>query len=215
MQTSVTLELLRPFAGASVLDVGGGHAQLAQPLAARGFGVTVLGSDPACAARLRPLLDAGRAGFEVGDLLRLPYADASFDVVLSFRLLPHLDEWRALVAELCRVARRAVIVDYPSRRSANAFADALFSAKQSVEGNTRPFLVFRDSEVSRAFEAAGYRVSGRRREYFVPMALHRALGSGRVSRGLETACAGLGLRAAFGSPVILRAEPAAAPAGAA
>lgn len=193
-----------------MLDVGGGHAQLAEPLAARGFAIEILGSDPACAARLRPLLDAGRARFEVGDLLRLPYADASFDVVLSFRLLPHLDAWRAFVAELCRVARRAVIVDYPSRRSLNAFAEAFFSAKQGVEGNTRPFLVFRDAEVARAFETAGYRASGRRREYFVPMALHRALGSGPASRGLEAACAGLGLRAAFGSPVILRAEPASA-----
>jgi SAM-dependent methyltransferase len=175
----------------------------------------VLGSDPACAARLRPLLDAGRARFEVGDLLRLPYADASFDVALSFRLLPHLDEWRSLVAELCRVARRAVIVDYPSRRSANAFAEAFFSAKQGVEGNTRPFLVFRDADVTRAFAAAGFAPSGRRREYFVPMALHRALGSAGASRGLEALCAAFGLRAAFGSPVILRAEPAAARAQAA
>jgi len=209
VQTRATLELLEPFRGGSVLDVGGGHAQLAGPLAAAGFDVTVLGSQAVCAERLRPLLDAGKARFQAGDLLRAPFADKSFDVAMSFRLLPHLEVWRALVAELARLARRAVIVDYPTTRSLNAFADAFFGAKKRVEGNTRPFLVFGDADVADAFRSSGWSVTGARRQFFFPMAMHRAFSSRPLSSALERVAGALGLRRAMGSPVVLRAEPRA------
>ncbi|HEX9203914.1 MAG TPA: class I SAM-dependent methyltransferase, partial [Vicinamibacteria bacterium] len=41
VQARTALELLRPWPGASVLDVGGGHAQIAGPLADAGHAVTV------------------------------------------------------------------------------------------------------------------------------------------------------------------------------
>ena len=207
VQTRLTLELLAPDHGCSVLDVGGGHGQLAAPLAAAGYDVTVLGSADVCAERVRSLLDAGRVRFRSGDLLRAPFPDKSFDLVVAYRLLSHVDEWRALVGELCRLARRAVVVDYPTQRSVNAFANALFGIKKGVEGNTRPFLVFRDAELDQAVAAAGFRVTARRPEFFWPMALHRALHAAPLSRGLEGLATALGLTAGFGSPVIARAEP--------
>lgn len=206
-QARLVLELLAGFRGASVLDVGGGHGQLAGPLADAGFAVTVLGSDPVCVERVRALADAGRVRFETGDLLKTPFADKSFEVVLAFRLLPHVLSWRSLVAELGRLARRAVIVDYATTRSVNSLAGGLFEAKKTLEGNTRPFLVFRDGEVAAAFAAAGFRVTAASRQFFLPMALHRAAGSGGLSRTLEAAAGALGLVRVLGSPVILRAEP--------
>jgi len=206
-QTRLVLQLLADHPGASVLDVGGGHGQLAGPLSEAGFAVTVLGSAPVCAERLRSLVDAGRVRFETGDLLKTPFGDKSFDVVLAFRLLPHVVAWRALVAELCRVARRAVIVDYATAKSVNALAGAGFEAKRSVEGNTRPFLVLGDGDVADAFATAGFAVSAAERQFFWPMALHRALGSAGLSRTLEAAAGALGLTRALGSPVILHAEP--------
>ena len=106
-----------------------------------------------------------------------------------------------------RLAGRAVLVDYPTRRSLNAAAAPLFAAKKGVEGDTRPFTVFRDAEVTAAFAAGGFRPTARRPEFFVPMALHRALKAAPVSRAMERAARGLGLVRALGSPVILRAEP--------
>lgn len=209
VQTRLVLGLLADYPGATVLDVGGGHGQLAAPLAAAGHDVTVLGSADVCAERLRPLLDAGRARFRSGELLQAPFGDSSFDVVLAFRLLPHVADWRALLAELARLARRAVIVDYPTRRSANALAPALFGVKRSVERNTRPFLVFRDAELEQGLRAAGLRLARRRPEFLFPMALHRALSLLPLSRGLEAAAGALGLTAAFGSPVVVEAVHAA------
>jgi len=205
-QARATLDLLRPWPGTRVLDVGGGHAQLTGPLVEAGHEVTVYGSSPLCARRVRPWTGRGLARFVSGDLLRTPFRDRAFDVVISYRLLPHVAAWRELVAELCRVAGRAVLVDYPTSRSVNAVSGALFGMKQRVEGNARPFTVFRDAEVEAAFAAAGFDPTGRRPQFLLPMALHRALGSGGLSRALESGAAALGLTRLLGSPVILRAE---------
>jgi 2-polyprenyl-3-methyl-5-hydroxy-6-metoxy-1,4-benzoquinol methylase len=205
-QARATLDLLAPFAGASVLEVGGGHGQLAGHVAGAGHALTVFGSDPSCIERVKPLVDAGRVRFESGELLALPHADRAFDVVMAFRLLPHVRRWPQLVSELARVARRAVIVDYPTTRSVNVASSALFGMKKGVEGDTRPFHVFRDAELAEAFSSHGLRESGRRPQFFFPMALHRALRIAALSRALEGLALATGLVGAFGSPVVLRLE---------
>jgi len=205
-QAEATLELLRRFPAASVLDVGGGHGQVTGPLVEAGYGVTVLGSHASCEERVRPWTGTGRVRFVTGDLLAPPLPDRSHDVVLSYRLLPHVARWPELVATLCRLARSAVVVDYPTRRSVNAAADLLFGLKKGVEGDTRPFTVLSDAEVERAFAAHGFTPTGRRPQFLFPMALHRGLGSAALTRGLEGAASALGLTRALGSPVILRLE---------
>jgi 2-polyprenyl-3-methyl-5-hydroxy-6-metoxy-1,4-benzoquinol methylase len=205
-QARHTLALLAPWPRARILDVGGGHAQLTGPLVEASYDVTVYASSDACAARLRPWLDDGRARFKVGSLDRLAAADLGYDVVISYRLLPHVGRWRELVAELCRVAAAAVLVDYPTRRSLNAVAGPLFAAKRGVEGNTRPFAVFADRDVRAAFLDRGFAPTAREPEFVLPMALHRAVGRAGLSRAAEGAASWLGLRKAVGSPVILRAE---------
>jgi 2-polyprenyl-3-methyl-5-hydroxy-6-metoxy-1,4-benzoquinol methylase len=203
----VTLSLLHDLPHAHVLDVGGGHGQLAGPLLDAGHELTVLGSDPSCEARVRELTAAGRARFVAADLLEPGLPDRSFDVVLAFRLLPHVVRWPELVATLARLARRAVIVDYPTRRSVNAIADLLFALKQGVERDTRPFTVFRDVELERAFAASGFRRTARRPQFLFPMALHRATGSAALARVLESSARAVGLTGLLGSPVIARFEP--------
>lgn len=206
VQGQATLDLLRPFPGARVIDVGGGHGQLAGPLAQAGHDVTVIGSSEACRVRVQPLVDSGAVRFQAADLLALPFGPRAFDVALAFRLLPHVAHWRALLAELCRVAARAVIVDYPSRRSVNAVAAPLFGMKKRVEGDTRPFAVFADAEVADAFAAQRFRVAERRAQFAAPMALHRALRMVTVSRALERAARAAGVTSRLGSPVIVRAD---------
>jgi hypothetical protein len=144
--------------------------------------------------------------FASGDLLALPFSDRSFDVVTAFRLLPHVSRWQDLVAELARVARSAVVIDYPTRRSVNAVSELFFGLKKGIEGDTRPFRVFGDGEIRQAFAAARFAPSARRPQFFLPMALHRGVGSVSLSRALEGAADATGLTRALGSPVILRLD---------
>lgn len=209
VQARATLDLLAPWPRATVLDVGGGHGQVTGPLVGSGYGVTLYGSPGSSDERVRAFMEDGRVRFTTGDLLKAPFPDRAFDVVISYRLLPHVHRWPELVAELSRLAARAVLVDYPTTRSVNAAADALFGLKKGVEGNTRPFTVFKDADIEAAFAASGFRVTGRRPQFLFPMAMHRGLRSAGLARALEGAARALGGTGTWGSPVILRLERAA------
>lgn len=188
--------------GASVLEVGGGHGQVTGALIRDGHSVTVLGSDASCRRRIQPWCERGECQFMTGNLLDLPYSGEAFDVVVSLRLLPHMEAWPRLISELARVAKYAVIVDYPTLRSLNCLTPALFSAKRSLEGNTRPYRLFRQRELLAAFERQGFALREREPQFVLPMVLHRVGKLPQASAAVERFCAGLGLRGTFGSPVI-------------
>jgi ubiquinone/menaquinone biosynthesis C-methylase UbiE len=206
-QAAFTLKLLRELpVGASILDVGGGHAQIAPPLIAAGYDVTVVGSDSSCATRLRPSIDSGRCRFEVANLLALPFPDQSFDAVVCFRLLPHSVSWNDLISELCRVAHRSVVLDYPSIRSVNILSSRMFTLKRAIELNTREFMLFTPSEIHQAFADRGFRVRKERPQFLLPMVLHRWADRSALSKLAEAPGRLLGLTRWFGSPIIVRAD---------
>ncbi len=202
IQEMIVLNLLRKLSAKTVLDVGGGHGQLAEPLCREGFQVTVAASAPVCRQRITALLNSGQCRFQAGDLLALPFADRSFDAVLCFRLVMHCTKWPLLIQELCRVARWAVIVDYPTSQSLNRLAPSLFATKKKLEGNTRPFRLFRHAEIEHEFRQHGFQTSQRIGQFMLPMLLHRMLKCQPLSATLETALRQLGLSRRWGSPVI-------------
>jgi len=193
-------------AGAKILDVGGGHGQLAGPLCREGYPVLVIGSAPSCRHRIADLVDSGACGFEVGNVIALPYEDKSFDAVVSVRMLTHCGQWEQLVAEMCRVSRGPVITDYPTRQSLNAAAPALFKAKKKYEKNTREWKLFRHREVADAFASVGFGESGRYAQFFLPMVVHRALKCRTLSALAEGCSRLMGLTRLWGTPVIVRME---------
>ncbi len=205
IQETIVLGMLRQSGVTTVLDVGGGHGQLAVPLGREGFAVTVVGSADACSRRLNSLIDSGVCRFQVANLLQLPYPPKSFDAVVCFRLATHCDRWQVLLAELCRVARSAVIMDYPTSQSVNFAAGTLFGVKKHLEGNTRTFKLFRHDEIESFFLANGFKIEAREGQFFLPMVLHRKLKSRRLSAWLEDKCKHYGLTRKWGSPVIIKA----------
>ncbi|HEV8686705.1 MAG TPA: class I SAM-dependent methyltransferase [Gaiellaceae bacterium] len=110
--------------GRSVLVVCAGSGMDAEFLARSGACVTTV--DISHGAATRTLERARRAGFDlvplVADVERLPFVDASFDVVYVHDGLHHLDRPERGLEEMTRVARHAVCVTEPARAAVTAAA---------------------------------------------------------------------------------------------
>jgi SAM-dependent methyltransferase len=105
--------------GTTVLDVGCCFGFLALLIAERSPRLRVVGADlaPAAAALAGRVAreQASRARFAAADLLALPAADEAVDTVLAVHVLEHLPAAATgpALAQLCRVARRRVVVAVP------------------------------------------------------------------------------------------------------
>ena len=206
VQEKITFDFLSSSKTGTILDVGGGHGQLAGPLVKEGWDVTVLGSDESCKTRIAPLLHSDRCRFHVGNLVQLPYPAESFDHVVCFRFVSHCGVWPQLLRELCRVAKHSVIIDYPPILSWNFLTPLLFQLKKKLEGNTRTYTLFKHSEVEEIFREKGFSNISRRGQFFLPMVVHRKLQCPEKSEKLESFFRRSGLSDFFGSPTILQAK---------
>lgn len=205
VQEKITLGLLEDTPGVPILDVGGGHGQLAIPLCRNNFSISVLGSSESCRKRISGIVDTGKCTFTVGNVTALPFPDRSFDTVISFRLLTHCEQWPKLISELCRVARHSVIVDYPTSQSLNRIAPFLFKAKKKLEGDTRRWTLFKHDDVLREFVKHDFALKTKTAQFFLPLVLHRTLKCRALSVLLESLCTTVGLTHLWGSPIILKA----------
>ncbi|MGH6921517.1 MAG: glycosyltransferase [Geminicoccaceae bacterium] len=207
-------DVARP--GGRVLDVGGGHAQLTRLLLALGFEVWVQGSAASCAERLRPLMDEaeGRLHFVTSSLWALPFPDRAFDLVVGIRLLAHVARWQALLAEMARVCGQCLLLEYAPIMSANAFEPLLFPLKRRLEGNTRRFRCYSMGQMSHVLHDLGFVDVTQRKQFLMPMVIHRSLRRPGLSRRVEAWCGGLGLTGLLGNPALLlakRPRPSAKP----
>jgi ubiquinone/menaquinone biosynthesis C-methylase UbiE len=103
----------------TVLDAGCGQGVLAISLAEEGR--RVVGVDISAPNIDRARIEAGRRGldasrlqFAIGDAEALPFGDRSFDVVVSSHVLEHLPCFDKGFEELCRVARKRIIIALPT-----------------------------------------------------------------------------------------------------
>lgn len=201
-------QLLAGVVHGAILDVGGGHGQITPALLSDGYTVTVTGSAPECAARIKNSEQGSSVTFVVGDLVNLPFESGAFDTVICLRLVPHCTAWRKLISELCRVVKGRVIIDYPTSQSVNCISPALFGAKKAVEKNTRPYTLFTHAEIKEAFEECGFVQRARIGQFVFPMVVHRMINSPMISGLVEGVCGTVGLSTLFGSPVLASFERA-------
>jgi ubiquinone/menaquinone biosynthesis C-methylase UbiE len=206
VQSQTVRRIIADMTPGTVLDVGGGHGQLVDDLGGLGWRVTVLGSDAQCERNLRELHGKRDCEFVGGDLLDMPFADGQFDLVISVRLISHVAAWQRLLREFCRVARRSVVIDYPSVKGINSLTPLLFGMKKAFEGNTRTYSSFARADIDAVLAAASFETAREIKQFFLPMVLHRAMHAAAPVRWAEGVSRGLGLTALFGSPVVLRAD---------
>ena len=104
-------------AGRDVLDAACGEGYGAALLAQRARSVTGLDIDGPTIAAARAKYAMPALRFETGSVTAMPFADASFDCVVSFETLEHLAEQEAMLAEMRRVLRPhgVLIISTPNR----------------------------------------------------------------------------------------------------
>ena len=207
-QAALLREYAGPDGGGAVLDVGTGTGRAALVLAAAGASVTAIDASAEMLRVARARAEARQAAvrFALGDAHHLEFDSRTFDTVVSLRVLMHTPNWRQCVAEACRVARRRVIVDYPAACSAAALQAAGRHLAHRCGARTEPYRVFSDAAIRDAFAAHGFRLVRQHRQFVLPIALHKALGSRGASERIERVLAAVGLLGLAGSPVTVLAE---------
>lgn len=207
-QEEAVVSFLSPLEGRRILDVGTGTGRAAIALARRGAQVTgVDASQEMLQVAERRALDAGvHVSFVRGDVHHLQFADRSVDDVVCLRVLMHTPDWRRSLAELCRVADRRIVIDYPSRRSFAAVQSLARKAASRFVSGVEAYRVMSPRAISAALEACGFRVVQQHRLFVLPIAFHKKIGSARFTRAVEASLARLGLLRAFGSPITFVAE---------
>src|SRR5206468_4069280 len=77
-----------------------------------------------------------------GDAHELRFDDRSFDVAVSLRVLMHAPDWGRCLSELCRVADRSVIFDYPSATSLALLESIVRRLRAATGMRTEAYRVF-------------------------------------------------------------------------
>jgi ubiquinone/menaquinone biosynthesis C-methylase UbiE len=207
-QRQILHDALGPLAGRHIVDVGTGTGRAAIGLA--GEGAIVTGLDASAEMLRVAATRAAEAGtavtFGVADAHALPLPDRSVDAAVSLRVLMHAIDWRRCVAELCRVARWRVVVDFPAAASFAALESGGRRVARALGRPVEAYRVIAERDVIAVFQAHGFGLIHTRRQFVLPIAVHKIVGSLAVTQGLEKSLAAVGLLRALGSPVTMVAE---------
>jgi 2-polyprenyl-6-hydroxyphenyl methylase/3-demethylubiquinone-9 3-methyltransferase len=155
------------WADRDVLDLGCAGGFMAEAMALRGARVT--GIDPAGeaigAARRHAEASELDIRYDVGVGERLPYADASFDIVVCVDVLEHVADLRAVIGEVARVLRPGgkFLYDTINRNALSRFV--VVSLAENVlrilpRGTHDPSMFIVPRELEAEFELAGLAPGG-------------------------------------------------------
>jgi SAM-dependent methyltransferase len=190
-----------------VIDVGG-SPDAAQLFAEYGHNVVVQGDADDSLLRFPELARQfpERVRARVGPLSRVPAADGEFDLAISFNTIGHVADWRALLAELCRVSRRWVAIEFAAESRARRIARAMLPrgrrGASAADGAHEVPAALVEAELARQ----GFHPVAAERQCVLPIALHRMLGRPDLSGSMERVLARAGLAEYLGNPVMLLAE---------
>ncbi len=197
--------LANPVAGRRILDVGVGTGRLAVPLACDGARVVGIDASPlmlGCASEKSSPEIEGRLALLTGDAHHLPFTDRSFDSVVCLRVLMHVVDWKGVLAELCRVAERNLVLDVPPQAS---FARLDPLLKRLFRHDEQVYRTFSLRAIKRELIRNGFEVRETHREYVLPIAFHRKLRRLGASQAIERVLGAIGLRRLMGAPATIHA----------
>jgi len=188
------------------IELGGGHGQLVSILEKAGCDIIEYSSNANCHIMLTQRHPEVELQNVTGDMLALPFADQSADLVIFVRLISHIENWPELIAESCRISRKTVVFDYPSLFSMNVFTPLIFCLKKGIEKNTRTYMSFSKRQLKTELAKHGFKITTHAPQFILPMFIHRALNGAGFLQVTEKLFRVTRITSLFGSPVILRAD---------
>lgn len=207
-EEQILLDFVGDLKGKTVLDVGTGTGRVALSLASHDAQVTGVdaSSEMLKVARTRLATAKMDVTFLPSDAHSLAFPDQSFDIAVSMRMLMHTVDWQRCLGELCRVSRRHVVFDYPPTWSAPALQAGMRKMAKLAGRNVETYRVISTAVVRSVLRAHGFDIVKLHRQFVLPIAFHKLIGSRASTQGIEKIFAAIGLLHAFGAPVTIAAE---------
>ena len=114
---------------------------------------------------------------------RMP--DRSFDAVVCLRMLMHVPDWRKALSELCRVSRERLVFDYPAVGSMASLQVMWRRIASAMGSNVEAYRVFSAGDIARELDRHAFRIVSAHKQFVLPIALHKTIGSAGLTRGVE------------------------------
>lgn len=208
LQERVLIDFVGDVRHCTVLDVGTGTGRAALAIARCGAKVTGVdaSSEMLKVAKAHAEETRLQVTFLPGDAHALDFPDQSFDVAVSLRMLMHTPDWRRCLGELCRVSRRRIVFDFPPLVSAAALQVLMRRLAQILGRTVEAYHVIGTKAVQSVLLEHGFKVVNMNRQFVLPVAFHKMVGSRRFTEGTEKMLVALGLLRLMGSPVTIVAE---------
>jgi ubiquinone/menaquinone biosynthesis methyltransferase len=146
------VSMARVEAGTAVLDAACGTGDIAFEAAARGARVVGLDVTPGMLrlARQRPEAPGARVSFVTGDMIALPFPDASFAVVTTGYGLRNVPDLPAALAEIRRVlVPGGCLLSLDFNRPGNPLARAVYLTYLTIVGSALGVALHRDPDTYR------------------------------------------------------------------
>jgi SAM-dependent methyltransferase len=207
-QERILVKFLGNVSQLRVLDLGAGTGRASLALAKRGARVTAVdASTEMLAVAQRRAADADLSiAFEKGDAHALAFPNRSFDAVVCLRLLMHVPDWRQCLSELCRVSDHRLVFDYPAMASTASLQSVWRRLAIQAGRDVEAYRVFRRGVVERELRRHGFRIKAVHKQFVLPIALHKSIGSPGFTKTVEGGLAAVGMLRLAGSPVTVAAE---------
>jgi len=133
------------------------------------------------------------------------FNDRVFNYVLASRVLMHLSDWEIGLAEICRVSKKTIIFDFPSALSSSLIDSVFKFVKKLFINDTDCYKTFLISRIIKELKNNHFRPVEIKKEFFLPLIIHRILDSPEFSEKIEKFFKKIGLTDILGSPAIIKA----------